>query len=1465
MERNLSLSMIIVSLTHCLLLCLVVAAAAAASSNITTDQQALLALKDHITYDPTNLFAHNWTSNTSVCNWIGITCDVNSHRVTALDISQFNLQGTVPPQLGNLSSLTTLNLSHNKLSGSVPTSLYTMHTLKFLDFTDNQLSGSVSSFVFNMSSILDIRLTNNRLSGEIPHEIANLRNLEALVLGMNNLVGVVSAIIFNMSSLKVLILINNSLSGSLPSRMDLSLPTIEHLNLALNRFSGTIPSSITNASKLSFLELGGNTFSGFIPNTIGNLRNLEWLGLANNSLTSSTSKLSFLSSLANCKKLRSLNLIGNPLDGFLPSSIGNLSMSLKILLIANCSIIGNIPRAIGNLSNLLALTLEGNKLTGPIPITFARLQKLQGLYLPFNKLVGSFPDELCHLARLAELVLLGNKLSGSIPSCLSEIPSGGIFANFTAESFMGNELLCGLPNLQVQPCKVSKPRTEHKSRKEILLIVIVLPLSIALTIAITLPLKSKLIECGKRCTVLSNDSVLSSQATQRRFSYLELLQATDNFAENNIIGRGGFGSVFGARLEDGMKIAIKVFHEQCASALKSFEAECEVLKNIRHRNLIKVISSCSNNDFKALVLEYMSNGSLEDWLHSSNYVLNIFQRLNIMIDVASALEYLHFDHSTPIIHCDLKPSNVLLDENMVAHLSDFGIAKLLSGEDESTMRTKTLATIGYMAPEYGIEGEVSTKSDVYSYGIMLMETFTKKKPTDEIFVGELSLKRWVNDLLPTSLVEVVDKTLLSGEEKHFASKEQSSKNIATDQKSLLAPKDHITYAPTNLLTQNWTSNTSVCTGISIPCDVNSHEVAALDISQFNLQGTIIPNTTGNLRNLKWLGLAYKLLDIFNFKIELSFLFGKLQKIKNLRLTGNPLDRILSGSIVAAASNITTGQQALLALKAHISYDPTNLLAQNSTSNTSVCNWIGITCNVNSHRVTALNISSLNLQGTIPPQLGNLSSLTTLNLSHNKLSGDIPPSIFTMHKLKFLDFSDNQLSGSLSSVTFNLSSVLDIRLDSDKLSDEIPHEIGYLPNLENLVLGFNNLVGVTPAAIFNMSTVKEIYRFITNASKLVYLDMGTNSFSGIIPNTIGNNLRNLDWLDLTYNCLTSLTLELSFLSSLTNCKKLRFLGLTGNPLDGVLPTSIGNLFMSLENIYISNCSIGGSIPQLISYLSNLLLLDLEGNKLTGSIPVTFGRLQKLQGLYLPFNKLAGSIPDHLCHLARLNTLGLAGNKFSGSIPSCLGNLTSPRSPDLGSNRLTSVLPSTFWNLKDILFFDLSSNSLDGPLSLDIGNLKVVIGINLSRNNFSGDIPSTIGGLKDLQNISLACNGLEGLIPESFGYLTGGFGSVYRGRLRDGIEMKIWLLICDFGIGRLLTGDKSMIQTETLATIGYMAPEYGIEGRVSTRSDVYSYGIMLIETFTRKKPTDEMFTTELNLKLWVNNLLPASLMEVVDKTF
>ncbi|WRX28493.1 Protein kinase domain - like 10, partial [Theobroma cacao] len=185
--------------------------------------------------------------------------------------------------------------------------------------------------------------------------------------------------------------------------------------------------------------------------------------------------------------------------------------------------------------------------------------------------------------------------------------------------------------------------------------------------------------------------------TWRRISYHELNQATNGFSESRLLGKGNFGSVYQGTLSDGMRFAVKVFKLEFEGAFKSFEIECEVLRNIRHRNLMKIISSCCNIDFKALVLEFMPNGSLDKWLYSNNYFLDILRRLNIMIDVASALEYLHHGHTMPVVHCDSKLSNVLLNEDMVAHLSDFGIAKLLCEED-SMIQTMTIATIGYMEP-----------------------------------------------------------------------------------------------------------------------------------------------------------------------------------------------------------------------------------------------------------------------------------------------------------------------------------------------------------------------------------------------------------------------------------------------------------------------------------------------------------------------------------------------------------------------------------------------------------------------------------------------------------------------------------------------------------------------------------------------------------------------------------------------
>ncbi|KAM3239333.1 hypothetical protein P3L10_014367 [Capsicum annuum] len=212
---------------------------------------------------------------------------------------------------------------------------------------------------------------------------------------------------------------------------------------------------------------------------------------------------------------------------------------------------------------------------------------------------------------------------------------------------------------------------------------------------------------------------------------------------------------FSTQIRSEISIAVKVFNLQLDAAFKSFDIECEVLRILHHRNLIKFITSCSNIDFKALVLEYMPNESLHKYLYSNNYFLDIKQRLSIMIDVACALKYLHHGCSSPVIHCDLKPSNVLLDEDMVAYLSDLGISKLL-GEDQGDLYTKTLATLGYI---YGLEGLVSTKCDVYSYGVMLLETFTTRRPNE--FEGDLSLKQWVSYSLPDVVMDVIDANLVT--------------------------------------------------------------------------------------------------------------------------------------------------------------------------------------------------------------------------------------------------------------------------------------------------------------------------------------------------------------------------------------------------------------------------------------------------------------------------------------------------------------------------------------------------------------------------------------------------------------------------------------------------------------------------------------------------------------------------------
>ncbi|KAH6824078.1 Leucine-rich repeat transmembrane protein kinase family protein [Perilla frutescens var. hirtella] len=707
---------------------------------------------------------------------------------------QNNLTGAIPVALGNCSSLTVIDLSINLLSGGIPPSLQNLGMLEGLLLSDNHIIGVIPEYIGNFSNLSQLELDNNNISGGIPSTIGMLKELTLFFAWQNHLHGDIPKELANCQKLQDLDLSNNYLTGPVPKHL-FNLNNLTKLLLISNQLSGKIPADIGNCSSLIRLRLGANMFHGEIPTEIGMLENLRFLELSENQFSGKIPP-----DVGNCKQLEMVDLHGNKLQGEIPLSLVSL-LELNVLDLSMNEISGNIPESIGNLKSLNKLVLSGNNISGSIPRSLGLCKDLQLLDLSRNNLSSSIPDEIGHLQELDILLNMSmNSLTGDIPESFSSfsklsnmdishnmlvgslqllsnldnlvslnvsynnfsgpVPNTKFFQNLPYDSFAGNEKLCFVKN-KCYPSKDSH-RRKYVRNLTILSVFIFIIVLIMVTAGAMHYTRTRGIE------IKENDEEKGLQWEFTPFQKLNFSveDVVTKLTDPNIVGRGSSGIVYRVEIPMRRVIAVKRLWPKKRDEIPQrdlFSAEVSTLGSIRHKNIVRLLGCCDNGKTRLLLFDYYSNGSLAGLLHEKRTCLDWNARYNIIIGAAQGLAYLHHDCIPPIVHRDIKTNNILVGPTFEAFLADFGLAKLVSSSDSSRASDVVAGSYGYIAPEYGYSLKITEKSDVYSYGIVLLEVLTGMEPSDTRIPDGKHIVTWVYEELQTKcrdFTSIVDPQLL---------------------------------------------------------------------------------------------------------------------------------------------------------------------------------------------------------------------------------------------------------------------------------------------------------------------------------------------------------------------------------------------------------------------------------------------------------------------------------------------------------------------------------------------------------------------------------------------------------------------------------------------------------------------------------------------------------------------------------
>ncbi|EOA29754.1 hypothetical protein CARUB_v10012843mg [Capsella rubella] len=745
-------------------------------------------------------------------------------RISHLYLPFNNISGSVPISLTNCSNLRVLDLSSNEFTGRVPSGLCSLQISSVLEkllIANNYLSGTVPVELGNCKSLKTIDLSFNALTGPIPKEIWTLPKLSDLVMWANNLTGgIPDDICVDGGNLETLILNNNLLTGFIPESIS-KCTNMLWISLSSNLLTGEIPVAIGNLEKLAILQLGNNSLTGNIPHELGKCKSLIWLDLNSNNLTGnlpaelasqagrvmpgsvSGKQFSFVRNeggtdcrgaggLVEFEGIRAERLEHFPMVHSCPRTriYSGMTMytfsrngSMIYLDLSYNAVSGSIPLGYGEMGYLQVLNLGHNLLTGTIPDSFGGLKAIGVLDLSHNDLQGFLPGSLGGLSFLSDLDVSNNNLTGPIPF-------GGQLTTFPVTNYANNSGLCGVPLL---PCSSGvRPTGSHTHPKKLSIPTVVITgivFSFMCLVMLIMVLyrvrkvqkkekqREKYIESLPTSSSSSwklssvpeplSINVATFEKPLRKLTFAHLLEATNGFSADSMIGSGGFGDVYKAQFTDGSVVAIKKLIQVTGQGDREFMAEMETIGKIKHRNLVPLLGYCKIGEERLLVYEYMKYGSLETVLHEKTKKGGIFldwsARKKIAIGAARGLAFLHHSCIPHIIHRDMKSSNVLLDQDFVARVSDFGMARLVSALDTHLSVSTLAGTPGYVPPEYYQSFRCTAKGDVYSYGVILLELLSGKKPIDlEEFGEDNNLVGWAKQLYREKRgAEILDPELVT--------------------------------------------------------------------------------------------------------------------------------------------------------------------------------------------------------------------------------------------------------------------------------------------------------------------------------------------------------------------------------------------------------------------------------------------------------------------------------------------------------------------------------------------------------------------------------------------------------------------------------------------------------------------------------------------------------------------------------